>query len=187
MNNLKVTRKNIYLIAGFVLMFFIFTSSNIFAVEKIGFINLRGIMQNSNSGKKAAEDFKKLVDKKSEAIKAAENELKKMKDALDKQSALLTQTASKEKENAYQKKMRDYQILVDDTNKELKAKDEEIAGKLIPEIMKVVRTIGEREKYTLILEISSMPVPYYAKESDISKKVIDEYNKQPQKPANGKK
>lgn len=179
-------KKNIYFIAGFVLMLCIFTSSSVFAAEKIGFINLRAIMQNSNNGKKAAEDFKKLVDRKSETIKAAENELKKMKDALDKQSAVLTETVKKEKENAYQKKMRDYQILVDDSNKELKAKDEEIAGKLIPEIMKVVRIIGEREKYTLIMEISSMPVPYFAKENDISKKVIDEYNKQ-QKPATGKK
>ncbi|MEN6622018.1 MAG: OmpH family outer membrane protein [Smithella sp.] len=179
-------KKNVYLTAGIVLMLCIFTSSSIFAADKIGFINLRAIMQNSNNGKKAAEEFKKLVSKKSETIKTAENELKKMKDALDKQSAVLTETVKKDKETAYQKKMRDYQILVDDTNKELKAKDEEIAGRLIPDIMKVVRVIGEREKYTLILEISSMPVPYFAKENDISKKVIDEYNKQ-SKPATGKK
>lgn len=179
-------KKNIYMIAGFVLMLCVFTSSSIFAAEKIGFINLRAIMQNSNNGKKAAEDFKKLVDKKTENIKAAENELKKMKEALDKQSVVLTETIKKEKETVYQKKMRDYQILVDDTNKELKAKDEEIAAKLIPEIMKIVRTIGDRDKYTLILEISSMPVPYFAKENDISKKVIDEYNRQP-KSATGKK
>lgn len=171
-------KKNIYILMGFILLFCTFTSSSIFAADKIGFINLRMIMQNSNNGKKASEDFKKLVNKKSDSIKAAENELKNMKEALDKQSAVLTETVKKEKETAYQKKMRDYQILVDDTNKELKAKDEEIAGKLIPEIMKVTRTIGEREKYTLILEISSMPVPYFARENDISKKVIDEYNKQ---------
>lgn len=179
MNNLKVTRKNIYLIAGFILVFFIFASVNVFAADKIGFINLRGIMQNSNSGKKAGEEFKKLYDKKTEAIKASENELKKMKDALDKQAALLTQTANKEKETAYQKRLRDYQILVDDTNKELKAKDEEIAAKLIPEIMKIVRAIAEREKYTLVIDTASMPVAYHAKENDLSKKVIDEYNKLP--------
>ncbi|PKN70968.1 MAG: hypothetical protein CVU54_03015 [Deltaproteobacteria bacterium HGW-Deltaproteobacteria-12] len=178
MNNLKATRKSIYLIAGFVLMFFILTGSNVFAADKIGFINLREIMQNSNSGKKAGEEFKKLYDKKTETVRAAENELKKMKEALEKQATVLTPLAAKEKETAYQKKMRDYQILVDDTNKELKAKDEEIATKIIPEITKVVRTIAEREKYTLVIDVASMPVAYYAKEYDISKKVIDEYNKQ---------
>jgi outer membrane protein len=169
-------KKNIYLIAGFVLMSFIFTNFNVFAADKIGFFNLREVMQHSNNGKKAGEEFKKLYDKKTTVIKSAENELKKIKDALDKQSAVLTQTAKKEKETAYQKKLRDYQILVDDTNKELKAKDEEIATKLIPAIVKVVRTIAEREKYTLVIDVASMPVAYYAKENDFSKKVIDEYN-----------
>ena len=181
MNNLKVTRNNIYLIAGFVLMSFIFASPNVFAADKIGFINLREIMQNSNSGKKVGEEFQKLVEKKSETIKATENDLKKVKEALDKQSSLLTPAARKEKETAYQKKLRDYQILVDDTNKELKAKDEEIAAKLIPEVVKVVHAIAEREKYTLVIDIASMPVPYYAKENDFSKKVIEEYNKQNKK------
>lgn len=178
MNNLKVTRKNIYLIAGFVLMFFILTSASVFAADKIGFFNLREVMQNSNNGKKAGEEFRKLYDKKTAVIKTAENELKKMKEALDKQSAVLTQTAAKEKEIAYQKKLRDYQILVDDTNKELKARDEEIAGKLIPEILNVVRSIAEREKYTLVIDTASMPVAYYARENDFSKKVVDEYNRQ---------
>lgn len=179
MNNQKVARKNIYLIAGFVLMFFIFTNANVFAADKIGFINLREIMQNSNNGKKAGEEFKKLYDKKTETIKTSETELKKIKDALDNQSALLTPAAKKEKETAYQKKLRDYQILVDDTNKELKAKDEEIAAKLIPQIMKIVRTVSEREKYTLVIDTASMPVAYHAKENDFSKKVIDEFNKLP--------
>ena len=170
-------KKSICLIAGFVLMVFIFTGSNVFAADKIGFINLREIMQLSNNGKKAGEEFKKFYDKKTEIIKAAESELKKMKEALEKQSAVLTPSANKEKELAYQKKMRDYQILVEDTNKELKARDEEIATKIIPEITKVVRTIAEREKYTLVIDTASMPVAYHAKENDFSKKVIDEYNK----------
>ena len=100
-----------------------------------------------------------------------------MKEAMDKQSAVLTKTAKKDKETAYQKKLRDYQILVDDTNKELKAKDEEIATKLIPEIVKVVREIAEQGKYALVIDVASMPVAYYAKENDFSNKVIDEFNK----------
>jgi len=143
-------------------------------------------MQNSSNGKKAGEEFRKLYDKKTTVIKTAEDELKKMKDALEKQSAVLTQTAKKEKEIVYQKKLRDYQILVDDTNKELKARDEEIATKIIPEIAKVVREIAEREKYTLVIDTASMPVAYYAKENDFSKKVTEEYDKQ-QKSANNRK
>jgi outer membrane protein len=170
-------KRNIYLIAGMVLMFFVLADFNAFAADKIGFINLREIMQNSIAGKKAGEEFKKLYDKKSETIKTTENELKKIKDDLDKQASILTESARKDKEAAYQRKLRDYQLLVEDTNKELKHRDEEIASKLIPEIAKVVRVIAEREKYTLVIDTASMPVVYHAKESDFSKKAIDEYNK----------
>jgi outer membrane protein len=170
-------KKNICLIAALVLISFVFTNAYVLAAEKIGFINLREIMQNSIVGKKASEEFKKLYDKKSENIKATEDELKKMKDSLDKQGSVLNETARKDREAAYQRKLRDYQLLVDDTNKELKVRDEEIASKIIPEIAKVVRAIAEREKYTLVIDTASMPVAYHAKESEFSKKVVDEYNK----------
>jgi len=103
--------------------------------------------------------------------------LKKMKDDLDKQSSIMTASARNEKETAYQKKLRDYQLLVNDTNEELKKRDQEMTQKLMPEIIKIVRSIGEKEKYTLVIDVATMPIPYYDKQSDFSKKVIDEFNK----------
>jgi outer membrane protein len=61
----------------------------------------------------------------------------------------------------------------------MKGQDEEIARKLLPQIMNVVRKIAEKEKYTLVIDIASMPLPYYAKENDFSKKVIEEVNNLP--------
>ena len=43
--------------------------------------------------------------------------------------------------------------------------------------MKIVRTIAEKEKFTLVIDVATMPVPYYDKENDFSKKVIEEFNK----------
>lgn len=180
-------KRSICLAAAFVLVAFAFLSTNVFAVDKIGFINMRDIMQQSLAGKKASEEFKKIYDKKLEGVKATEEELRKMKEALDKQASVMTEAVRRERETAYQRRLRDYQLLVDDTNKELKGRDEEMASKIIPDIARVARTIAEREKYTLILDISSIPVVFYAKENDISKKVIDEYNKEFTRPPSTKK
>ncbi|MDD4092135.1 MAG: OmpH family outer membrane protein [Smithellaceae bacterium] len=171
-------KKNMLWIAGLTLLLFAWTGTSL-AADKIGFINMQTIIQNSNAGKKAAEDFKKLFARKQESIKAMENEVKKLKDELDKQGAVMTASARGDKEAAYQRKMRDYQILVDDTNKELQKRDQEYSQQLIPEILKVVRAIAEKEKYTLILDISTMPLPYFDKNNDISKKVIDDFNRAP--------
>jgi len=173
-------KKNICLIAGFLLMSFVLIITNGYAADsKIGFVNLREIMQSSNAGKKASEEFKKLYDKKREEIAAAESDLKKLKDELDKQGSIMKEPARQEKETAYQRKLRDYQLLVEDSNKEMKGRDEEIARKLLPQFMNVVRKIAEKEKYTLVIDVASMPLPYYAKENDFSKKVIEEVNNLP--------
>jgi outer membrane protein len=169
-------KKNILWIAALTLLLFAWTGTSL-AADKIGFINMQTIIQNSNAGKKAAEDFKKLFAQKQGNIKAMEAEVKKLKDELDKQGAVMTASARTDKEAAYQRKMRDYQILVDDTNKELQKRDQEYSQQLIPEILKVVRTIAEKEKYTLILDVSTMPLPYFDKAGDISRKVIEDFNK----------
>jgi len=54
-------------------------------------------MLNTNAGKKAGEEFKKLYDKKHEEIAAAESELKILKDELDKQGPIMTEDARQEK------------------------------------------------------------------------------------------
>ena len=169
-------KKNMLWIAGLMLLLFAWTNTSL-AADRIGFINMQTIIQNSNAGKKAAEDFKKLFARKQESIKTMENEVKKLKDELDKQGAVMTAGVRGDKEAAYQRKMRDYQILVDDTNKELQKRDQEYSQQLIPEILKVVRTIAEKEKYTLILDVSTMPLPYFDKAGDISRKVIEDFNK----------
>jgi outer membrane protein len=169
-------KKSIYLMTIITLFIFVWSLSAL-AVDRIGFINLQEIMQDSNAGKKAADDFKKFYEKETQEIKTAEKELKKMKEDLEKQGSIMTQSSRNEKEAAYQKKMRDYQLLVNDTNEELKKRDQEMTQKLMPGIIKIVRSIAEKEKYTLVMDVATMPIPYYAKESDFSKRVVEEFNK----------
>ena len=171
-------KKNIYMIAGFALLCSILTGSYVSAADvKIGFINMQEIIMKSTVGKKAGDEIRKIAEKKKDTLTAMENELKKMKDELDKQRSVMKESAYKEKESHFQKKYRDYQLLVKDTQEELQGRDQEFAKKYIPEILKVVRAIGEKEKYTLVIDIASMPVPYYAKENDFSSKVVEEFNK----------
>jgi outer membrane protein len=169
-------KKSIYLMAIITALIFVWSTVSL-AADKIGFINLQEIMQKSNAGKKAAEDFKKYYDKETQEIKNAEAELKKMKEELEKQGSLMPQNKKSEKEAAIQKKMRDYQLLVNDTNEELKKRDQEMTQKLMPGIIKIVRSIAEKEKYTLVMDVATMPIPYHAKENDFSNTVIEEFNK----------
>jgi len=169
-------KRNI-LVAAAVVLSFVAASANLYAQDKIGFINMREVIQTSNAGKKAGEEMKRIADRKQAEITAMERELKSMKEELDKKSSVMTASARSEKESAYQKQLRSYQILVNDANEELQKKDQEIFQRLMPDILKVVRSIGEKEKYTLIVDVATMPVPYFDKSKDLTKKVVDEFNK----------
>ncbi|OIP90283.1 MAG: hypothetical protein COS57_14970 [Syntrophobacterales bacterium CG03_land_8_20_14_0_80_58_14] len=164
-------------VVGMAVLSLVLSGSLAAAAEKTGFVDVREIMLTSSAGKRAAEDFKKAFEKDKAAIQEKEAELKKLKDELEKQRPLLKEEAMKEKELAYQKKFRDYQIMVKDSNEELQAKDQDLSKKMIPEILKIVKAIGEREKYSMIVDISAIPLAYYSKENDLTKRVIDEFNK----------
>ena len=173
-------KKNVYLMTVTVLLVFVWCAGSFAADkgDKIGFINLQQIMQASNAGKKAAGEFKNYYEKKTQEIKSAEKELKTFKDELDKQSEIMTQSARSEKEAAYQKKLRDYQLMANDIKEDIKRRDQDAIQTMVPGIMKIVNNIAEKENYTMVLDVSTMLIPYYAKENDFSKKVIEEYDKE---------
>jgi len=147
------------------------------AVEKIGFINMRTIIQDSDAGKRNFADFKKMFEQKKAEIGKKEEELKRLRDELDKQKSVLTPEAFQEKETNFQVKLRDYQRLVKDTNDDLALKEQALTGKLIPEILQVVESVGKKDGYTAIIDLNNPVIVYHDKQDELTKKIIDEYNK----------
>ncbi|MBW6486429.1 MAG: OmpH family outer membrane protein [Syntrophobacterales bacterium] len=159
------------------LLALIFSAAPAAAADKTGFVDVREVMVSSAAGKKASEELKKAFEKSKEAIQARENELKKLKEELDKQKSLLKPDVLQEKEKNYDKKVRDYQLLVKDSNEELQGKEQDLQKKILPEILKIIRALGEKGKFTMIVDISQIPLPYFSKENLLTKQVIDEFDK----------
>ena len=144
---------------------------------EIVFVNMRAIVLESDAGKAAGQELQKFVDKKKAERQDLETHLQKMQDDLKKQAPVLTPSAYKEKEIDYQKEYRDYKRFIEDTNAEMKLKDQEISQKMIPEVLKIADAIGKKEGYACIMDIGSNSLVYYSKANDITKKVIEAYNK----------
>ena len=161
------------------------------AAQKIGFINMRVILHDSEAGKKAQAEMKKVVEKKKADIAKKEDELKRLKDDLEKQKSVLTAEAYRDKEASYQVKFRDYQRMVQDANEELAKKEQTITAKMIPEVLQIVEQVGKQGKYDAIIDLNNPVIVYHDKEDNLTKKIIDEYNKGAGKsssaPAKGKK
>ena len=165
--------------------------AGIASAQKIGFINMRAILHDSEAGKKASVEFKKEVEKKKADIARKEEELKKLKDDLEKQKSVLTPEAYRDKETGYQAKFRDYQRMVQDANEALAQKEQAFTSKMIPEILKVVEEVGKKGNYDAILDLNNPVIVYHDKADNLTKMIIEEYNKKGGKsasaPAKGKK
>jgi len=160
-----------------ILLMILLTGPRLASAEKFGFVNLREALLDSEPGDKMEEDIKKAFEKKKVQLQQKEAEMKRLKDDLEKQRSVLKADAFREKENNYQNKLREYQRMVEDANREMALKEQELAAKLIPELAKVIEAMGEKEGYTAIFSIDNPVVVYRSKGADITKKVIEEFNK----------
>lgn len=148
--------------------------------QKIGFVDIKQIIFQSESGKRATADFRKSFEKKRAEIQRREAELKKDKDRLEQQqkAGILKESALKLQEHDYQTKYREYQRFVSEANEELARKDQELASKLVPDVYKVIEKIGEREGYSLILDVNNPMVVYHSKGgTNLTNKALTEFNK----------
>ncbi len=173
----KFTMKKVFLLSGLITFsLLVLATSYVHAADKIGFVNVREVVMRSDAGKAMETEFRKSVDEKRVVIQKKESDLKKLKDNLEKQRSVLTPQAMQEKEMNYQVEFREYERLVKDSNEELQAKEQLLTNKVIPEVIKTIRVIGDREKYTVILEENS--AIFSSKENSLTEKVIKELNKE---------
>ena len=160
---------------------------------KVGYVDLRRVVDESEKGKEAKKNLNDEFEKKKREITQKQDELQKMKDALEKQSATITPEARAEKEKQYQTKLKDYQRVADDYSAELRQKDQEITAKLVKDLEEIVKGMGDSEKYTFIFEKAHAGLLYAAPSVDVTDKVITLYNQASKKksaapaPAAGKK
>jgi outer membrane protein len=154
---------------------------------KIGYIDLQRVMLESERGKEAKKGLTDEADKLKKTLNQKQDEIQKLKDALERQAATITPEARADKEKQYQAKLKDYQRLAGDYETELRQKDMETSGKILKELEEIVKRLGDSEKYTLILERSQAGILFGNPSNDMTDKVIAQYNDSVKKGAPAKK
>jgi outer membrane protein len=142
----------------------------------IVYVDVQRVMIESEKGKEAKKTLGEEVEKLKKNLDGKQDELQKMKDAIEKQGAMITPDARAEKEKQYQAKLKDYQRLYNDYQGELQQKDMELTQKILKEIEEVVKSLGDKEKYTLILEKNQAGILFASPTIDITTRVISLYN-----------
>jgi outer membrane protein len=156
---------------------FVLTGATAVAAEKIAFVDIQRIFMESEAGKSSALEFRKLVEKKQGQIQAQERELQKTQEELEQQRSVLTESAYREKDLDFQKRLRDYKRFVDDANEEMRMREQQMTQLLIPGIQKIINEIGKKENYTAIFDVGTGGLLFTSEAKDITGKVIEALNK----------
>ena len=166
--------------AALVFIITVLVSPVIVSAQSIGIacVDYQRTMIESEEGKQIQKVLSEEQERMKKNAEAKQDELQKLKDALEKQGATITPEARAEKEKQYQTKLKDYQRLIGDYQSELQQKNSEYSQKVLKEIDDIVRAIGEREKYTVILEKNQAGIVFFTPAVDITDKVIAAYNDQ---------
>ena len=142
----------------------------------IAYVDLQRVMLESEKGKEAKVSLTAEADKLKKSLDAKQEELQKMQDQIQKQGATITPEARAEREKQYQAKLKDYQRLYSDYQAELQQKDGEFTQKILKDLEEVIKGVGEKDKYTLILEKSQAGILFASPVIDITSKIINAYN-----------
>jgi outer membrane protein len=149
-----------------------------FAAEmKIGYIDLQKAINLSDAGKAAKDQITAKFKKYQGTIESRQNELKKMNEELEKQKMVLSAEAKTEKERDYQQKIKEYQRFAKDAQEELQQEEAQHTRSILEDLFKVVKEIGTKGNYTLILEKTESSVLYADDAINLTDQVITAYNK----------
>ena len=143
---------------------------------KIGYVDVQRALNEVEDGRDAKAKLKKEFDDKQRMLDEKQEELRVIKEDIDKQSGLLTPEAKQEKLNDLQKKMLELQQMYMNMQKDLQEREGQVTKGIFERMNRVLNQIAEEENYGLILERNESSILYVCGYMDLTNEVICKYN-----------
>lgn len=144
----------------------------------IAYVDIGKVLMDSDKGKQAKKTMDDEIDKIRKSLSSKQEELQKLKDSIDKQGVAVKPEKREEQQKLYQKKLKDYQNLENEYQGDMQQKLVEFEQNLVKEVMEIIKNIGEKEKYTMVLQKHPAIILYASPAIDITNKVVEIYNQQ---------
>ncbi len=150
------------------------------AQEKLAFVDIQRALNDCRNGKTAKAEFKIRLQRVQSQLQQEQGEVQSLKDQIEKKGSLMQPDQRQNVENEYAKKLRDFQADYKTSSDELQERDKEMTGAIVRDLATVVRQIGQREGYTMVMEKGGL---LWASSSiDITDQVIRAYDAMNVKP-----
>jgi len=138
---------------------------------KLGTVDIQKVLVLSDAGKDAKDQLSQRAAKYEAEKNSREEELKKLKSELEKQSVLLSEAKRGEKEKDYQQKLKEYQRFLKDAQDDLQAKNDELTNKIVEDIVKNTQEYGHKNGFTFIF-VKNDGMVYMDDKADVTDDIL---------------
>lgn len=161
------------LIFGAVLLFAV-AAVPVHAEVKLAYVDVQRALNECQAGKKARDSIRAEAERAQAKLQREQATVQALKDELDKKGMLMPPDQRQNLEDDLGRKMRDFQDDVKNERDELRQKDSEVTGAIVRDLATVVRQLGEKDGYTMVMEKNGLlwGIP----SADITDQVIRTYD-----------
>ena len=148
---------------------------------KVGVVDQQAVIERSKAGKRALEALKEFSAARQRIVAADDGELKKLEADL-KQDSALTDAQRRERQEQFRVKFETYQRRLQDFNREIQAKQKELAEEFQKKVDQAAAAVGAKAGLAIIFDKGSdtaMKIVIYAQDSiDLTDQVLQAFDRQ---------
>jgi len=151
-------------------------SASYAAENKVGYINLQRLINESKMGRAAKQEIAKLRQEKEVIIAKKLQDINKFKKFIDEEGDKMSLREKRQKQEALQRAYKDYQRLVADAKEDITREDRELVSIIMDKADSALKSVAKKYNYSIILKDPNA-IGYMDPAVDITDLVVKELNK----------
>jgi outer membrane protein len=143
---------------------------------KFAVVDLQRALTEIEEGRKAKGTLKTLFDQRQKTLDKQQEDLRVLKEGIEKQRDVLSREVYAKKVEELQKALAELQTTYMEFQRELASKEADLTKPILERLQRIVRLIGQKDGYALVLERTEAGVVYIPSTYDLTDLVIQRYN-----------
>ncbi len=168
-------KKNLLVIACCIVLGLVWCASS-YAAEKVGYINLQRLVNESKMGKEAKDDILKMRQTKQAVVDNKLSDINKLREFINQKGDKLPALERRDKVELLQKMYKEYQRMVADAKEDITREDRELVAIILQKANDILKDVAKNKKYGIILKDPNA-IGYLDPDVDITDLVLTELNK----------
>ena len=144
----------------------------------IGVLDFQKVLDQTDAGKTLTESMNDFMKERQALVELEQRELRRLENEILAQGSVLSETARKQREETFRRRMMEYQQKVADLNQEVQEKQKELLAGFRQSVEEVVAEIARTGNLLIVVEYGKgTSTLYHQPKLDITDKVILELDK----------